>query len=160
MSGKTAELYKMVFQFIELNFFKLEPAHFMTDFEGGLRKAINEFYPNAVLSGCWYHYCAALRRKHLSLKMYELITDVPAAKKIYRMMLSLPLLPKETILDGYTIIRNEAVAKGLGKKFKGIFDYFDQYWLFIVSVLYIHNDEFLYRNSIHKFYTDLKLHQQ
>lgn len=109
----------------------------MTDFEAGLRKAINEFYPDAVLHGCWYHFCAAVRRKFMSLDMYELISKVPAAKSIYRMILSLPLLPKESILNGYNIVKQEAIDKSLHKKFMKIFEYFEQYWLRQVS-FYFH----------------------
>lgn len=133
MSGKTADLYKKVFDFIEKNLIRLNPAQFMTDFEAGMRKTINEFYPNAVLYGCWYHFCAAVRRKFLSLDMYELITKVPAAKSIYRMIISLPLLPEESILNGYNIVKQEAIEKNLDKQFKEIFEYFEQYWLHQVS---------------------------
>lgn len=133
MSGKRAELYKKVFDFIEKKLIKLNPASFMTDFEAGMRKAINEFYPDAILNGCWYHFCAAVRRKLLSFDMHQLISNVPAAKSIYRKILSLPLLPAEVIMDGYNIVKQEAIAAGLDEKFKKFYEYFEQYWLFIVS---------------------------
>lgn len=133
MSGKKADLYKKVFDFVEKKLFPLNPAQFMTDFEAGLRKAINEIYPDAILNGCWYHFCAAVRRKLMSLDMYELISSVPAAKSVYRMILSLPLLPKESISNGYRIIKQEAIDKNLHKEFKKIFEYFEQYWLHQVS---------------------------
>lgn len=133
MSGKSAELYKEVFDFIEKKLFQLKPAMFMTDFEAGLRKAINEFYPMAILHGCWYHFCAAVRRKCMSFNMYRLISKVPNAKIIYRMILSLPLLPPESILNGYNIVKQVATEKKLSKEFKKIFEYFEQYWLPLVS---------------------------
>lgn len=129
MSGKKTELYKEIFDFIEKKLIQLKPAQFMTDFEAGLRKAINEFYPDAILYGCWYHFCSAVRRKFMSLDMYELISKVPAAKLIYRMILSVPLLPAELICKGYNIVKEEATKKKLDKKFKKIFEYFEQYWL-------------------------------
>lgn len=134
MSGKTAELYKQVFDFIEKKLIQLHPIQFMADFEAGLRKAINEHYPHAILYGCWYHFCAAVRRKFLKLQMYQLITKVPAARKIYRMILSLPLLPSESILNGYNIVKQEAATKSLTERFGAIFQYFEQYWLLIVSL--------------------------
>lgn len=64
MSNKTANLYRKVFQYIEINVFELRPSRFMTDFEAGLRKAINECYPGVPL-----HFCAVVRRKLLSHKL-------------------------------------------------------------------------------------------
>lgn len=133
MSGKKAKLYKEIFNFIEKNLIKLLPAQFMTDFEAGLRKAINEFYPVATLHGCWFHFCAAVRRKFLSLDLYGLISKFPAAKLIYRMLLCLPLLPAESIYNGYNIVKQEAIKEKLDKKFNKIFEYFEQYWLPLVS---------------------------
>lgn len=142
MSGKSGELYKQVFDFIEKNLFKLKPAKFMADFEAGLRNAINEFYPDAVLCGCWFHFCAAVRRKFLSLQLHDLIKEVPAAKKIYRKILSLPLLPAELILNGYNLVKEEAKRNNLNKDFKAIFNYFEQYWLRLVSFLLFSSDDF------------------
>lgn len=136
MSGKTAELYEAVFDFIEKKLIHLHPVQFMADFEAGLRNAINNYYHDAILYGCWYHFCAAVRRKFLSLKMYQLLKDVPKARKIYRMILSLPLLPSPSILNGFNIIKQEANAEGLAESFKSIFQYFEQYWLLIVSCLF------------------------
>lgn len=133
MSGKTAALYKEVFDFVEKNLFALNPNQFMTDFEAGLRKAVNEFYPDTKLCGCWYHFCAAVRRKFMSFGMYDLITNNPAAKLIYRMILSLPLLPEESISNGYNIVKQEAIDRKLDKKFEKIFKYFEGYWLHQVS---------------------------
>lgn len=142
MSGKSGELYKQVFDFIEKNLFKLKPAKFMADFEAGLRNAINEFYPETVLCGCWFHFCAAVRRKFLSLQLHDLIKEVPAAKKIYRKILSLPLLPAELILNGYNLVKEEAKRNNLNKDFKAIFNYFEQYWLRLVSFLLFSSDDF------------------
>lgn len=105
----------------------------------GLRKAINEFYPGATLHGCWYHFCAAVRRKFLSLDMYELISKFPAAKLICRMLLCLPLLPAESIYNGYNIVKQEAIKEKLDKKFKKIFEYFEEYWLPLVSFYFSWN---------------------
>lgn len=63
MTNKTAECYTAVFNFIKNNIFDLKPAIIMTDWETGLRCAIRTCFPNSTLKGCWYHYCAALRKK-------------------------------------------------------------------------------------------------
>lgn len=131
MSGKTAKLYDEVFEFIEANhLFIISPnAHFMLDFETGLRKAIAKRYPKATVNGCWYHYEAALRRKCRSLHMLRLLADDDEANKIYRKLLS---LPAEYIETGYDLIKIEAREKGLKKCFTRFFIYFENVWLEMV----------------------------
>lgn len=137
MSGKSGDLYKNVFDYIEKQVFELKPARIMADFEAGLRNAINEYYPNAVLHGCWYHYTAAVRRKLLSLSMYELIMNVPSARIIYRMMLSLPLLPEKFIQTGFDIIKMEARERKLHQAYKEMFKYFEIFWMQLVRLYHM-----------------------
>lgn len=143
MSNKSAEAYQAVFDFIENKVFEMKPSEFMTDFEGGMRKAINQCYPNAILRGCWFHFKAAVRRRFMSLHMYRLITDDLKARKIYRMLMNLPLLPPESIENGYQIIKEEARSNKLTKVFQQIFTYFERYWLKVVVGLY-----YLYSRNI------------
>lgn len=136
MSSKSTEAYEAVFKFIENNVFKMNPSEFMTDFEAGMRKAINKCYPNAILRGCWYHFKAALRRRFISLHMFRLITDDSSARQIYRMLSNLPLLPPLAIAMGYAIIKEEARSAKLTKVFRKIFIYFERYWLQLVVGLH------------------------
>lgn len=135
MSGKESELYKEVFDFIEeRKLFKINPtASFMLDFEAGMRKAIKERFPKSKLHGCWYHFMAALRRKFRSLHMLRLIADDENANKIYRKLLSLPLLPSDSIENGYDEIKIEARKRNLHKEFRRFFSYFENFWLKLVS---------------------------
>lgn len=135
MSGKTARLYDQVFEFIEKEqlFIISQNAHFMLDFETGLRKAIAKRYPKATVNGCWYHYEASLRRKFRSLHMLRIIADDDDANKLYRKLLSLPLLPAEYIETGYELIKIEANKKALNKCFKRFFSYFEGFWLEMVT---------------------------
>lgn len=132
MSDKKTKTYEKVFKYIEDNVWKFQPAQFMTDFESGLRKAISSYFPNAPLYGCWYHYSVSIRRRLMTLNMYRVITDDPAGLMIYRMFLSLPLLPQERILDGFNFIKNEARKNGLFKEFREFFKYFDNFWIHLV----------------------------
>lgn len=132
MNYRTYEAYAHVFQFIEENVFKLQPAEFITDFEAGMRKAINERWEGITLRGCWYHYSAALRKKMLKLGLSKLFEDSDDAKSIKKMMMSLPLLPSEKFTEGYNYVQQKAREFGLYEKFKTFFEYF-VYWLNQVS---------------------------
>lgn len=135
MKDKQTKSYEHVFKYIEENVFKLQPAQFMADFESGLRKAILTYFPDVPLYGCWYHYSAAIRRRLMTLHMYRVITDDPAGLVIYRMLLSLPLLPRERIFDGFEFVKRQARKDGLFSTFKTFFKYFEGFWLKFVGSL-------------------------
>lgn len=124
MSGKTAELYSEVFNYIEKNIFSMQPSQFMCDFETGLRSAIKKCYPSTRLYGCWFYYTSAIRRRMIGLHLYKLISEDANAATIYRMLLHLPLLPSGFISKGYKFMKNEARERNLHNVFKPIFTYF------------------------------------
>lgn len=129
MSHKSAESYSHVFRFIEENVFELDPADIITDFEAGMRKAINEVYCGVRLRGCWYHYSAALRKKFLELGMKKFTKKNKKARRIKKMMMSLPLLPAEHFMDGYTFVKQQAIKWRLFTRFKAFFTYYERYWI-------------------------------
>lgn len=132
MTRNTTKAYKLVIQYIEDNIFKLRPAKFITDFEAPMRKAIKECYPGVELHGCWYHYCAAIRRKVVSLGLYDLVKNDWNARSIYRKLKSWPLLPSNRTIEGFKIIEEETRNFGLHKDFKAFFTYFKGFWLQLV----------------------------
>lgn len=141
MTRATAIAYKAVFKYIEDNIFKLKPTRFMADFEAAMRKAITEFYPSAILHGCWFHFCAAIRKRALSLGFYALMKENSAAWTILKMLMCLLLLPADKIVDGFHSIVNLSIKIDLFNKFKKLFAYFNSYWLTVVCelVLFFYN---------------------
>lgn len=143
MSRRTTECYTNVFKYIEKKF-NLEPDGFITDFEQSMRNAIKKVYPNTVLRGCWYHFCAALRKKHLKLGMFKLLKENDLAKQLKKMLMSLPLLPEENFNEGYKHIKSCAENWALTKDFEQIFKYFEQYWFRqVIQVVYAYSNLFL-----------------
>lgn len=136
MTGNTAKLYTSVINNIEGNIFKLKPAKFITDFEAPMRKAIRECYPNVNLHGCWYHYCAAIRRNVVRLRIYDLVKSNWNARKIYKKLMSWPLLPSNKIIEGFEIIEQEIHSAGIYREFKPFLVYFKGYWLKMVYFNY------------------------
>lgn len=132
MTNKSTDAYTTVFNYIENHVFKLKPSRFMTDFEEGMRKAIKICYPNATLNGCWYHFKAAVRKR--CIKEGVRIKE-GNARTIYRMLLNLPLLPPDSIVMGFSIIMETARSLRVSKPFKKIFNYFQGYWMKVVSVI-------------------------
>lgn len=132
ISRATAIAYEAVFKYSEDNVFKLKPARFMADFEAAMRKAIVDFYPEATVSGCWYHFCAAVRRKALSFGLHDLIKNDFNAWSVYKKLQCLPLLPADNIVEGFEIIVRQSIEFGLYEEFKELFEYFEIFWLVMV----------------------------
>lgn len=70
----------------------------------------------------------------MTLNMYRVITDDPEGLTIYRMILSLPLLPRERILDGFNFVKEVSRTHGLFKVFKPFFKYFNDFWINLVRI--------------------------
>lgn len=117
----------------------------MSDFEAGLRKALREVYPKAVVSGCWFHFKKCIRKRikllgisKLWVKKARESDPVTAsnAKRIYKMIANLPLLPKQYFVPGWTYIKNTAIKLRLTTHFKKMFSYFERTWLAEVRPIY------------------------
>lgn len=137
MSSRKAECYAAVFNFIDEKIFKLEPSSIMTDWEAGMRKALRSCYPNAMLRGCWYHYCAAIRKKCLTLGLHGTLQSCANARFIKQQIMSLPLLPTEHFECGYAYIKSMAKNMNLTSTFEPLFEYFDRYWIGQVKSFHI-----------------------
>lgn len=125
---KSALSYRSIFEYIEQNLYHLEPSEIITDFEAGLRNALNTVYPNTVLRGCWFHYCAAIRKKNNELGLRTLIRSNSDAKFVEKSIMSLPLLSPKDILVGFEYIKN-SVQGELLEHLKPLLSYVDSYWL-------------------------------
>lgn len=128
MTRRTSVCYQSIFKYINKNVLALEPGEIITDFETGLRHAIRKSFPNAILRGCWYHYCAAIRKKLLFLLSSSLFKTNGGARIIKKQLMCLPLLPAENFHEGYQYIKSMTERYGLSERFKGFFTYFEFYW--------------------------------
>lgn len=127
MSNRSTECYTAVFHYIN-TVYDLNPSEVITDFEGGLRKAISIVYPNCLIRGCWFHYSQAIRKKVRSCNLLKTIKSDSEANRVYHMIMCLPLLPSENFLDGFNFIKNRATEQGLLEPFQGVFAYYQSYW--------------------------------
>lgn len=127
---KTAECYTDIFEFSNEKF-NLEPKEIITDFELGLRKAIKSVWINANLRGCWFHFCSAIRKKAIILGMHSILYSKNAnadAVLLKNMLMNIPLLPPESIEEGYTIVKSKILESLFADKFKELLAYFEGYW--------------------------------
>lgn len=128
MTRKTAESYSAVFKYIEEKLhFKFKPVEFMTDYEDGMRLAIKRRWPNAIIKGCWFHFCRAINKRYLKLGLNRIKNK--HSRRICRMLMSIPLLPPHLIHEGFEAINKFARKHRLFKRFASLFSYIQRYWL-------------------------------
>ncbi|TGZ46497.1 Uncharacterized protein DBV15_11691, partial [Temnothorax longispinosus] len=74
----------------------------MSDFETAAVKSLNKKFPNANLTGCWFHFNQAVLRKWRKLRL----SNIP--KTVLSMTMTLPLLPPNMFQEALLIIQTEA----------------------------------------------------
>ncbi|XP_074097841.1 uncharacterized protein LOC141526670 [Cotesia typhae] len=100
---------------------------YMTDFEGGLRKALKLMYPNATAESCYFHFIQANIKKAKKLGLLKKFENWEDGKNFFRKLLALPLLPSPDIIQTLNwLIRIHAPFYPI---FKTFITYFEDYWL-------------------------------
>lgn len=106
----------------------------MTDYEKSMRLAINSFYPNAKLHGCWFHFDQAIGRYcKKNLQIRRILSNNANARNIFQQLLSLPLLPEDKFTEGYEAIKSKARMWRVYFQLLPMFRYFTNYWVKQVS---------------------------
>lgn len=135
MTRKTEECYTHILQFIDANIFPLKCKSFMTDFEIGMRNALRTLYPGSEFFTCWFHLTQAAERNLSKISvLVKLIQTNGDARKIYKKLLALPLLPADRIVAAFHKLKIQALSNF--KQFKPFLVYFERQWLQRVSFSY------------------------
>lgn len=56
MKSKTAESYCTILTLLRDRNPEMEPNLIVSDYENGIKSAVNTVFPNAIHKGCWFHY--------------------------------------------------------------------------------------------------------
>lgn len=127
MTNKSQAAYTHLFQTIEKSF-SLRPIFISTDYEKGLRNALNNQYPAAELVGCWFHYSQAILRKAKKIKgLLQFLKLDENAKALFRKFKNLPLIREDKILIAFTMFKSE--AQRFGSRFTSFIAYFEEEWI-------------------------------
>lgn len=135
LTNKTQVCYESVLQYINDHVMSLQCASVMTDYERGLRNAIAKVVPDAILTACWFHFCAACKKQAMKFygNMIRLVRTNTEAANIYYRLLCLPLLPADRINDAFNELKTSAKEFPV---FKGFIGYFERQWINRVSFPY------------------------
>ena len=100
----------------------LSPERIISDFEPAVMGPIAEFFPRSVHSGCWFHYCQALRRFVQTNQLLREFEEHENFRTNFYLKLCLPMLPSDKIIDANEIIDANFQAP---QRFR---EYFESYW--------------------------------
>lgn len=92
------------------------------DFEMAQINAVKSIYPNASVTGCYFHYIKNVWKKAVELNF----PSTAGRKNIVRMAANLPLLPTNLIVNGWQSIVAEAPSC---EEFENFKTYMEKYWL-------------------------------
>lgn len=95
--------------------------------------ALSETYVHSHIGGSVFYFAQNLYKKICSLNMSHDLETNSYFRNVYHMLLMLPLLPVNTILDGLENIEIQAKDMGLGVLTRPLFEYIRQQWISTVT---------------------------
>ena len=107
MENKMEGLYTAVLDKIWTKLATLRPALIHCDFERGLINAIEAACEGGKVSGCWFHFCQAVKRKVASEGLLATCNQNRKLKDWTRNFYPLALLPADRMREGWEWVRVE-----------------------------------------------------
>lgn len=103
MEKKSVYSYNLIFEKLKSLMGSCEITNFMTDYEAATRKALRNHFPQARISGCYFHYVKAINKASRRFGLSKEEKFESAIQKVS----ALALLPNEFIIDGFEVIDHE-----------------------------------------------------
>ena len=111
MTSRRAAAYAEIFKTLKREAPAFQPTSYMGDFDGAMRSAIRQLFPNIRIHGCLFHYAQCIVRK-ASDHDVGLSSDIRRTGPILKKFLafgSLPLLPPDRIDEVFEQCATEAL---------------------------------------------------
>lgn len=107
----------------------LKPDEIVTDYQAAIYYSLGETYLESHIGGSVFYYTQDLYKKVCILNLSHELETNSHFRNIYHMILMLPLLPVNTILDGLNNIEVQASEMGQAELSKPLFDYIKNQWM-------------------------------
>ncbi|KAF7281884.1 hypothetical protein GWI33_004085 [Rhynchophorus ferrugineus] len=130
VNQKSQDLYKKIFNFLYYTLApNLRPDEIITDYEANLYYALGETYVESSIGGSIFYFTQNLYKVICGLQLAKELELNSNFRSIYNMLLMLPLLPVNTIVDGLKNIEIQAKEMGLESKTGDLFRYVHSEWI-------------------------------
>lgn len=130
MTKKTTEAYQAVFSYIHENILELQCSQFMMDYEKAMQKGLELVMPDINVRHCWFHHKQANVRnaKKLGKAFTTFLQSNESAKRCYKKLLCLPLLPVDKINGAFEELKAEAHSFN-STHFNRFIKYYERQWI-------------------------------
>lgn len=125
LPNKTQATYERLFTILRDQFL-LNIEQYKCDYELAVIQAVNVVYPNAKVTGCYFHYWKALSKKSKNVGL----KDIDGGDRITRMYMQLALLPPIMIPEGFLAILELNSSSAECTTFS---DYFSKQWIILIT---------------------------
>uniref|UniRef100_A0A2S2PLB3 RING-type domain-containing protein n=1 Tax=Schizaphis graminum TaxID=13262 RepID=A0A2S2PLB3_SCHGA len=136
MSRKTVKAYDSLFKRLLEIEPQWKPKTIIVDFERAVQMSIKTIFRNTNIRGCWFHSSQALWRKVGELGMIEMCNTNRNVYDIVHMLMALPLLPRDKLMEGFVSVTDfyvQNVQHHLSLEncnaFNRYFQYYKSTWL-------------------------------
>lgn len=131
---KTPEILRLLFAFLRDTLApELRPAEIVTGYESSLYFALGETYTEAHIGGCIFYYVQTVYQCLCVHGLNAVLETSAHFRKVYQMLLMLPLLPVNTIQDALSNIISKAKEHDVYDKCQPLFDYVQEQWIKVVT---------------------------
>lgn len=130
VSKGTMEIFKKIFGYLHDTLApNLCPDEIVTDYEANIYYALGETYLDSHIGGSVFYYTQNLYKKICELGLAKELESHTYFRNIYHMLLMLPLLPVNTIMDGLQNIEIQANDLRIGSTTAGLFEHIKEQWM-------------------------------
>lgn len=134
VNKKTTDIFRKIFTYLhDVLAPLLRPTEIITDFEASVYYALSETYVHSHIGGSVFYFAQNLYKKICSLNLSQDLETNSYFRNVYHMLLMLPLLPVNTILDGLDNIEGQAKNMGLAVLTRPLFHYIRKQWISTVT---------------------------
>uniref|UniRef100_A0A1Y1JWE8 Uncharacterized protein n=1 Tax=Photinus pyralis TaxID=7054 RepID=A0A1Y1JWE8_PHOPY len=134
INKKSQLIFRQIFTYLRDRLApELRPQEIVTDYEANLYYALTETYVDSTIGGSVFYYTQNIYKKICSLNLSRDLETNSYFRNIYHMLLMLPLLPVNTILDGLNSIELEAKNLNITELTRPIFDHVRTQWILNVT---------------------------
>ncbi|CAF4407741.1 unnamed protein product, partial [Rotaria magnacalcarata] len=140
---KSYETYKLIILVLKIATGNLKldwkPIYWMSDYEGGLTKAITKELPNTLLLGCAFHYNQAIYRNIQNKGLQEAYQNIEIVRQILRQLMALAFIPSDQIKILYDDVIRPQLSNvptrpaSLRNNLRSFFKYYESFWLTMID---------------------------
>jgi hypothetical protein len=140
LTGKTTAQYRQLLQHVKLAVQRntgrnLDPVRIVIDFEASLKIAAETEFPNAAISGCYFHFCSSLWRKIQKLGLCDAYNRDSSFKRNVRMIMAIAFIPSALVRNNFYLFSQSHRTDSLVRRYPAF-----QTWIDYVHSTYVANN--------------------